>query len=222
MREYRIERTPTPPPLSGDVEGTPWADAQVLQIDTYPWYKGGVKQPTAVRLLYDDDALYTQFHCRDRHISAERTELNSTVCLDSCVELFATVDPKAGPDYFNLEMNCCGVFLMGYGPARRPRSAIDQTWAKRVEIVTSVPGPTKAESDRDESWWAAVRLSWDLLSHLAGKPVRPSAGTEWRGNLYRCGGKTDHQFASWNPIDTARWPKPDFHQPESFGRMIFG
>ena len=131
MREYRIERTPTPPPLSGDVEGTPWADAQVLQIDTYPWYKGGVKQPTAVRLLYDDDALYTQFHCRDRHISAERTELNSTVCLDSCVELFATVDPKAGPDYFNLEMNCCGV------------------WACRIRLMSI---PDFCPADKSSAW----------------------------------------------------------------------
>ena len=222
MRTYRIERTPTPPPLAGDVDGTDWADAHVLQIDTYPWYTAGDRQPTAARLLYDDDALWGQFHCRDRHSAAERTELNSAVSLDSCVELFATVDPLARPDYFNLEMNCCGTFLIGYGPARRPRSAIDEAWARRVEIATSNATPTKAEADDDQAWWVAVRLPWDVLGHLAGKPVRPAAGGEWRANLYRCGGITDPQFATWNPIDTARWPKPDFHRPEAFGRMIFG
>ncbi len=222
MRTYRIERTPTPPPLAGDVQATPWADAPVLRIDTYPWYTGGDKQPTAARLLYDDEALYAQVHCRDRHSSAERTDLNSAVSLDSCVELFATVDPPAGPDYFNLEVNCCGTFLLGYGPARRPRSTVDATWARRVEIATSLPGPTKAESPDDEAWWVVVRLPWEVLGHLAGKPVRPTAGSDWRVNLYRCGGRSDPQFATWAPIDAARHPTPDFHRPEAFGRMTFG
>ena len=222
MRTYRIERTPTAPPLAGEVNATAWADAHVLRIDTYPWYTRGDKQPTAARLMYDGHALYVQFHCRDRHSSAQRTELNSAVSLDSCVELFATVDPPAGPDYFNLELNCCGTFLLAYGPARRPRTAIDAAWARHIDVATSLPGPTKTESPADEAWWVAARLPWEVLGHLAGKALRPAAGTAWRANLYRCGGRTDPQFATWNPIDTTRWPKPDFHRPEAFGRMLFG
>ena len=93
MREYTIERADGPVPLTGQVNGTIWADARVLEIDTYPWYESGERQSTAARLLYDDHALYMQFHCRDRHISAAVTELNGPVCTDSCVELFAAIDP---------------------------------------------------------------------------------------------------------------------------------
>jgi len=148
--------------------------------------------------------------------------LNGPVCNDSCVELFATVDPAAAPDYVNIEINCCGTFLVGYGPARRPRSSITPAWAERVSVATSIDGPTKAESPDDDGWWAAATLPFEVISHLAGRPIRPAPASVWRANLYRCGGATDPQFATWCPIDSQRWPNPDYHRPEQFGRMTFG
>ena len=37
-------------------------------------------------------------------------------------------------------------------------------------------------------------------------------------NFYKCGGDHEIQpYGSWAPIDS---PTPDFHRPESFGRVI--
>jgi len=48
--------------------------------------------------------------------------------------------------------------------------------------------------------------------------IRDRSGTVWRANFYRCGGKTDTQYACWNPIGCE---KPDFHRPEFFGDLTF-
>ena len=218
MKSYTIHRAAELVPLCGDAAAGPWKSADVAAIDEYPWYKAGAKQATAARVLYDDRAIYLQFLCQDRHIFAQVTETGGNVCRDSCVEFFATIDPDQGPDYFNVEMNCCGTRLMGFGPERKDRRRLKPEQAGRIQVVTSVPGPTKAESPADQSWWAAVSLPFDFLSEFTGVKIAPKPGTLWRANFYRCGGQTEPQNASWNPIP---WPTPDYHRPEFFGDVRF-
>jgi len=165
-------------------------------------------------MLYDRRALYAQFRCRDRHISAVRTRLNSDVFEDSCVELFL------GPDgeYFNVEINCCGTLHLGFGAGRRGRRLIEPDQAARIRIATSVPTATKDESPDDAAWRVTAAIPFAVLSSLAGRTVRPRSGDVWGGNLYRCGGQTDPQHACWNPITS---PQPDYHRPECFGDLRF-
>ena len=218
IREYVIKPATQTVPLCGHVAGTPWQGADVLAIDNWPWYQGGDKQPTEARLLYDDAAIYVQFQCEDKHIYSEAAELNGDVYKDSCVELFASVEPEAGPDYFNFEANCCGVFHLGFGAARQGRKLVTAALAARVDVASSEAGPTRDESPDDARWWLAARLPFDLLSEFAGRSVSPKAGDYWMANFYRCGGKTDEQYACWNPIIASQ---PDFHRPECFGPLVF-
>ncbi len=220
MRRYEIVRVRSRVPLAGRVAGTPWADARVARIDRYPWYSGGRKQSTVARAMYDADALYLQYRCRDRHISALKRKLNGNVYLDSCVEFFAAPAPGRDMAYFNLEMNCCGQILMHFGPtpASRDRREISAAMAKGIEIVTSVPGPRKAESPDDNGWWLAARVPFAAIQRFIRRPAKPKAGTIWRGNFYRCGGRTDEQFACWSPITA---PAPAFHRPQFFGQLVF-
>lgn len=218
MSQYTIKRAAGTVSLTGDVAGMAWAAADVLEIDDFPWYKGGAKQGTEVRLMYDDKNIYVQFLCADRHIYSEETRHNGNVYKDSCVEFFATIDPEAGPDYFNLEINCCGVMHVGYGPERNGRILMVEELARRMTLVTSVPGPTRQESPSDNGWWVAAKIPFDVIGEFAGKKVAPKSGALWKANFYRCGGKTDGQFGCWNHI---AWPKPDFHRPEFFGELKF-
>ena len=164
MKSYVVQRAKQPVPLCGDPSAGPWITAPATQIDRFVWYKAGEKQGTDVRVLYDDQAVYTQFVCQDRHLFAQVTKINGNVCLDSAVEFFATIEPDKGPHYFNLEMNCCGVPLFGFGPERRGRTSIAPEQAKRIRIATTVPGPTKEESPADNGWWAATAIPFDFLS----------------------------------------------------------
>jgi len=219
MRRYRIHPVVGPAPLTGRVAGKPWAAARVLRIDNYPWYESGRRQSTAVRMLYNRRALYVQFRCRDRHAFSRVTELNGMVCEDSCVELFAAPGPDILAGYFNLEINCCGCMHLGYGAGRHGRKLVSADLAREIRIATSVAAATKDESPGDRGWWVAAALPFAVLSEFTGLDVRPRSGDRWRGNGYRCGGRTDAQYACWSPIDR---PKPDFHRGEFFGEFRFG
>ena len=220
-RSYMIKRATTKVPLSGQVLGTPWSQAEILQIDNYPWFESGQKELTTVRMLYDDEAVYIQFSCEDESIYAVHSEVNSEVWADSCVEFFAMPNPDNDDRYFNAEFNCIGAFLFGWGrnlqencfPPVEP-----EITTRHLEISASVPGPVKEESTQDDGWWVAARIPFELISELSGSRVQPASGTKWRANFYRCGGKTNIQYACWNWIDT---PKPDYHRPEFFGEIVF-
>ena len=215
MKRYTVRRIAADLPLDGDISKAPWSKTRGIEISASPWHGRGGNQGTVVKACYSTSSLYLLFLCEDAHISATRTRLNSHVCLDSCVEFFASLPEDPG-SYFNLECNCCGTLLMGYGPARRPRRLIGKRLASRIEIRRSVPGRMKRPSRRDKGWTLQIALPLEVLSAFIRRPVRMAAGTRWRANFYRCGGR---QLACWSPVRTRR---PDFHRPEYFGELTFG
>jgi len=218
MKSYVMRRAPAEIKPHGDPTAEPWRSLPALQIASFPWYRKGRKQGTEVKACYTARRLHLLFQCEDRHISASRTALNSAVYRDSCVEFFGSL-PADPENYFNLEMNCCGALLMGYGPDRPNRRAVGEALASRICICHSVPGPPKADSPDDDGWVLQVALPFAVLSEFARCEAKVAAGTRWRANFYRCGGATDPQHACWSPICT---PAPDFHQPACFGLLVFG
>ena len=237
MKRCSLARTDDGVPLSGKIEGTPWESATPITIDEFPWDVAASKQATVVRPLYDADTLYLQYRVEDSHSYAATTELNGPVWEDSCVELFATVEPRRRqtrsarlpspvsrnstgrrPHYFNFEVNCVGTVRLGFGPDRDDREVISADLADSIRVETSVEGPTKAESRDDKGWWVAVALPFETLAAFTGTAVTPTEGTVWRGNFHRLGGTTDPQYAAWNSVDA---PEPEFHCPSAFGRLVF-
>ena len=214
-KEYLVLRATAPLRLALDEPA--WNRAERLNIDEYPWYQSGQRQETDVALLYDDRAIYALFVCEDKHIHSVETRPNGNVYLDSCVEFFAIPD-AANAGYFNFEANCCGTMHLGWGSGRPNRTLAGPRIHKAIKVVTSIPTPTRQESPNDDGWWLAAELPFAALAELGGANVGPLRGDTWRANFYRCGGKTDTQYASWNPIGN---PKPDFHRPEFFGVLRF-
>lgn len=94
------------------LRGTPWSRANVATVDPFPWDTGKARETASVRALYDEDALYLQFHVEDEWIVADTTRHNGPVYEDSAVECFATPDP-ADRQYFNFEVNCVGTIHLG-------------------------------------------------------------------------------------------------------------
>lgn len=222
MKEYTITRAESDVPLDEAVDGTPWENARAFRIDEFSWYEGGPKPLTTGRACYDDDAIYLQFFVEDENISADVTTLNGPTFEDSSVELFADPTPEADSMYFNFEPNCCGQFKVawqeaGWQERGLERDLISPELAARISIETSVPGSTTA-GHREEGWWLAAAIPFEVLSELTGCDVSPTAGTEWRGNFYRSGVASDSQKATWNPIEK---PEPEYHSPEYFGRLLF-
>ena len=221
MKQYKMRKTTGEAALCGEVTGTEWEKANKLSVNEYPWFKSGNKQGTTVRMLYDERAVYVQFLCEDKHIYADHTEVNSSVCIDSCVEFFAKPLPRDNERYFNLEVNCCGNFLLGWGRNIKDIAGTfvaPELSTSYLKIASSEPGPRKAESPEDNGWWMAAKIPFELINQISGDEIRPVSGTVWRANFYRCGGQTDPQYACWNLVGT---PNPDYHQPEFFGELVF-
>ena len=217
MKSYPVRRVSGEVALDGNAAGRPWADLPALEIGCFPWHRRGRKQATRVKLCWTEGALHLLFECEDAHISATRTGLNSDVYRDSCVEFFASLhgDPSR---YFNMEYSCCGVLHMGYGPDRRHRRLVTATLAAGLETFHSAHGPPRNESPDDDGWTLHVRAPFQVLARFTRRPVEIAPGAVWRANFYRCGGRTDAQYACWNPVGV---PRPDFHRPECFGVLRF-
>ncbi len=216
MPNYRIHRAGGLVGLVGGVDGSAWATAAVGRVARMPWQDGPAPS-TTFRVLCDSEAIYVQFHCVDLAIAARATELNGPVWQDSCVEMFITLAGLRGGEFVNFEANCCGTFLLGYGAGRDDRRLIWPDLAAGIAVATSVPGPTKMPAPGDRSWWLAARIPFAVLAAFVGRPIGPTSGDVWHGNFYRCGGPAD-PYACWSQIDS---PRPDFHRPDSFGRLCF-
>lgn len=208
MMQYSIEKLTEQSPN--------WQATPALNINTYPWYQTGNKQNTQVKLCADKDTLFIQIIAQDAYSFAKQTELNHMlVCEDSCVELFFSPSGILGSSYVNLEVNCCGTLHLAYGVGRENRKFISLEAASLITRKTSITSPVKFENTDDSEWSVEIALPFTAIEALTGEPVNKD---KWFANFYRCGGRTEPQYAVWNNIDM---PEPDYHQPEHFGELVF-
>ena len=218
MTALSIRYVETQPSLTGDVDGTPWQNAVPVPISQFLWCDPDQEPLSVARLLYDDNELFIQYQVESDYIYAETTTLNGPVWEDSCVELFAAVDPTRREHYFNFEVNCLGTVHLGIGTDRVDRDLITPELAESIRIRTSVSGPTKTPADSDDHWWVAVAIPFNTLAALTGTPVAPTWGTTWYGNVHRLRSKPTPMFAAWKSVETS---EPNFHRPSAFDKLIF-
>jgi hypothetical protein len=192
-----------------------WSKVPSLTIEQYPWYQSGLKQSTTMQLAIVGDALYWKANAQDCHSFAQVTELNGPVYMDSCVEFFLSPRNQLGSAYLNFEVNCCGTLHLAYGPGRENRTLCTLEQAAQIEITTSLKSRVKMESQEDQQWTTELKIPLKLIEEITGEPLDLST---WYANFYRCGGRIEDQYASWNPIQTEN---PDFHRPEFFGALTF-
>ena len=210
MSQYSITKT------SAKKIPLDWSSVPVLDISVFPWYETGTKQKTQVKIVANDDTLFIQIIAQDKYSFARQTELNHMlVCTDSCVEFFFSPSGVLGSSYVNLEVNCCGTLHLAYGAGRDNRKFISLEAASLIARQTSILSAVKIESEDDKEWRVEIALPFAAIEQLTGEPVNKD---KWFANFYRCGGRTEPQYAVWNNIDV---PEPDYHRPEYFGELIF-
>ncbi|MBO4264035.1 MAG: hypothetical protein J5871_05085 [Bacteroidales bacterium] len=131
---------------------------------------------------------------------------------DSCMEFFLAPDPAG---YYNIECNCIGRMVLGYGTGRHGREAAGEDVFRAIRRWTSLPPQPFAEKAVDE-WQVALAIPVACLFRHAFDKVD---GMQAKGNFYKCGDllSTVH-FTTWAPIRTEH---PDFHRPEYFVPLSF-
>ena len=211
-----IRRTRQPVTIDGRRDEAAWASAPSVGEFVFTWWNegDGPRQQSDAKLLWDDQFLYVSFHCTDSDVLATRTERDSDVYRDDCVEVFASPELDHPQNYFNLEMNALGTQLDNYRPeGKNP----DDEWNPAgIRCAVVVDGTLNDSTDTDRGWTLEVAIPFRLFQHVLPSG-RPEIGDRWRLNLNRLEGNMTVK-SQWSQGDRNF---PRFHHPDFFGFVEF-
>lgn len=203
-----INYTDTPPLIDGKLNDPSWKE----EIEVFPFIASNGEelptQQTKVWLVYDKENLYIAFECKEflldprlqrtHEIKAEKTQRDSSVWEDDCIEVFINPTPSKSENYYHFVVNTRATTYDAYCP--RPQD-INKEWKADIAVKTFVG---------EESWIVEMAIPFKGLGVSA-----PVSGEEWKINLCR-EEQPLKEYSCWSPT------LGTFHAPEKFGRLIFG
>ena len=190
-----------------------------LTLAEAPWRAQYPYMPEVhLRIAHNNQELLLAWHVREDCIRAEATADGGPVWEDSCVEFF--LQPSSQSDrpspYYNIECNCAGRLLVGYGENRHNREMAPADIMAAISRHSSLGSGIRPLTDGDCAWELSMAIPiatffHDDLSSLSGRHAR--------ANFYKCGDRlTKPHFLTYFPIGL---PRPDFHCPDFFGDIVF-
>ena len=214
-----VTRLASPPEAGADWDKPPWREIPAEPLRNHMGAKPDHFPGTAVKIAYDQRAVYVIFRVEDRYVRSVAARHQDSVCKDSCVEFFFTPGSDLSTGYFNLEMNCGGTLLFHFHPGgAKGGTEIPGSDCDRIAKVHSLPRIIDPEIREPVTWTVGYTLPIALLSRYCPVSV-PGPKVLWRANFYKCADNTSHpHWLTWSPVDC---PKPNFHLPESFGTLKF-
>ena len=222
MNTYLVHRSPAAGKTSGNWDGPVWKNASVLSISNYLPQSSSHRPVTHVKVVHDETSIRFIYKVSDRYVRCTRTEFQSDVWNDSCVEWFA--HPKTGMGYFNFEINCIGTLHVHYvedptrtagGKLKKSTPVLRKT-AELLEIYHSIPSAIDPEITGPIEWFIEMKVPLIFFEPFIG-PVGPISGQAWRANFNKCADQTSHPtWATWNPVSEL-----NFHRPQEFGEIVF-
>jgi hypothetical protein len=217
LPSYTVFRAGGPVRVDGKLDEPAWFAAPSAELREFPWHQSGTKESTVVKLLWDDDNLYVGVVARDAHITARHTQRDGRIAEDDCFEIMLAPDPDRPNVYFNLEWNVIGGLVDNFRPNGPNKFRAPKWDAEGVRIAGVFEGSLNDDTDTDSHWVVEVAIPFRNFAAQA-RSIPPRAGSHWNANFNRHGGDTNPQYAQWSAGDT---PKPSFHTPHRFGRIVF-
>jgi hypothetical protein len=204
--------------VDGNLDEPVWQKAAVLRSLVLNDGSGQGREPTTVRIWYDDRALHLGWTCTDADVQATFTARDSKFWEEEVAEFFVT--PKDLTRYFELQWNPLGgVFdaiirneIAADGVSQKFVGDWDYT-ATGMKSAVKLKGTAGNSADRDEYWQIEVSIPFADLGVESPKP-----GETWRANFYRFNRGKDL------PVEQLAWSPTmlrGFHQPARFGFLEF-
>lgn len=184
------------------------------KIDKVNWEKFSYKPEVTFKIAHAETEIYLQFQVSERYIRARHLVDNDNVWTDSCVEFF--ISPQDDSGYYNMEFNCIGTTLIGFGynKTERERGGIEITG--KVRRRPSLGGQAIEHREGEFSWDLTLIIP---VSCFFKHQIQSLSGLNARVNFYKCGDELkESHYLSWNPIEFER---PNFHLPQYFGSVYF-
>jgi len=205
--------------LDGNLNEPVWTKAALLSPFALNDGSAPEREKSAVRIWYDDNALYLGWTCTDADIQATFTARDSKFWEEEVAEFFVTAGTL--DRYFELQWNPLGgVFDAIINNQMDPRGVSTNftgDWsftAKGMKSAVQLKGTAANSNDKDEMWQAEVIIPFADLGEATPKPK-----ATWRANFYRFNRAKgqEPELLSWSPTRL-----PGFHQPARFGYLEFG
>lgn len=183
-----------------------WEAATPVRFDAdWRGLNADAERETEVRLLWTTETLYLRFVARYRSITvfpdADARGWRDQLWERDVCEVFLQPEPTEARRYKEFEVAPNGFWIdLGIGPGEK--HDLQSGMRRRVGI-----------DEPARRWTAVVAVP---MKSLTGR-FDPAA--TWRVNFFRVEGATEPRFYSaWRATGT---PKPNFHVPEVFGRLVF-
>lgn len=180
------------------------------QIDTQLWANNTYVPKVNFTVAYTADSILLKYNVIENELIAYYREINDPVYKDSCVEFFIKFDDD-NVNYYNLEFNCMGTALVGYGSSQHERVTIPKATVSKIKSRSHIK--TLAG---DIHWQLSLIIPFKVFIYHSLTSLKNKACS---ANFYKCGDKMSYpHFLSWNNIDH---PSPNFHLPEFMGKINF-
>ncbi len=154
--------------------------------------------------------IYVRFDVNGEDLRAVNTANLSPVAQDSCVEFFLQV--AGSPEYWNFEFNCIGTVNASHRVERPSAVRLTDSQIATIRRYASCGNEPFEEKDGEHHWSLTIAIPLSLIGAKDAPYIM--------ANFYKCADKTMHpHYLSWSPIPT---DKPNFHQPQYFGKLTFG
>jgi len=182
-------------------------------IGQRPWPEYPYKPKVFFSIAYSTDSILLKYFVQENTIRISCNIDNSPVHEDSCVEFFISFDGTEA--YYNLEFNCIGTCLAAFGKSRCERELLP------LERISDIRRMSVIEKVTDEG---NAYIRWQLTLVIPSETfihhhISPLKDRNCKVNFYKCGDALpEPHFLSWKDVSAA---DPDFHLPESFGKMHF-
>jgi hypothetical protein len=187
---------------------------EIHSINDVPWKEKNMQTPEVrFSIAYDTHHIFLKYYVKENQIRAVYQQPNDPVYKDSCVEFFIAFNDGSG--YYNLEFNCKGTCLMGFGPDRKQRTLLPEFLIKQITSLSVIS--SKDESDK-------LGINWELTINIPLEVfhfhnIKTLKGEKCLANFYKCGDDLQEpHYLVWNNVETEI---PNFHVPEFFGKLSF-
>ena len=172
--------------VDGRLDEFDWAAAP--QIDAFTRILndyGRVARPTRARMLWDHEALYIAYACRDPDMWALFTEEDDPMWSEEVVEVF--IDPDGdGLDYLELEVNPLNAIVDLHIGRIHPEWVSDKDWdILGLETAVHAVGTVNDSTDVDRGWTVEIAIPWTAFAPTIAGGGKPRVGDRWRLNLSR-------------------------------------
>ncbi|MDD5459130.1 MAG: carbohydrate-binding family 9-like protein [Phycisphaerae bacterium] len=196
-----------------------WKNTQPLEITNFMGEMPSHFPKVEAKVRYDENSIFVIFRVEDHYVRCVAENHQDMVCSDSCVEFFFTPSSDLAEGYFNLEANACGKILLYHQLSRdtgRRVLAVDDI--EKIETAHTLNGIIEPEIEEPTTWTLEYRIPLVMVEKYA--PIKkPAPGVIWRANFYKCADRCSHpHWLTWSKVGL---PKPDFHQPPFFGKLVF-